>query len=1097
MAGWLTVFLLFFAVPMGSLYEGYRIYSASQTSDARDRMIQYYTRELTSLRTNVSNERVLLQIFHSFRENYQRHFKTPAKNETLFQETLKELPASSTIILWNQAGVATLQGVPIPAPDSLVNLLRKGHSRFSDGSALQNADGPDPFLQEMAPTLKALQPVLGKNFPVQRAVLAPGSLVAGEDPSQPCVLYWDLVHDQGNPQGGFVAIIPGRSLTETFGLSYVLASDQAANPEFSNGFASLNDPNVFQVSYPGLEQIAKRMFTEYRLSLESPTVDGDWVFVVIPLTESSVVRLFSAFSVRRYRLTLETSAQNGLIACLILLAIGALLFRQAYRRAITTGLSIRIKVAGLFLLSLMLPLSLLLLLGLHYSLDRAKILTVEANQRLQREMKRLDDNVVEFCRTRANLWQTFKDLDAVRNPDPPVLAATFKDFQSRKQLERVYLVDAAGKVLFDQDSLFPEASRKAFAGELGRQAIQMAGLTSSPGGLERSEKDVLSRALVNRLAGQRGLIHQMVWPGTTTKVYVYIDLVPPPPGSPADVGPRALIVTMDKQNLDREYLHEAIRNQQRRAHDLRFFAMNREDLTDTVPELQPIFKANLLPLIALSQIRETPDAEQVPDGDQTLLVSMTPGKLLEDFLLGAHLDHGEVMASITMMYGLIAIALVLSGLGGLTLVTLFSRGFIQPISILSQGTRAIAMGDLTKVLPVHEKDELGDLSQAFNDMTKRLRNRLTELTVLYNLTQKASTTHNQREVFELAARHLKEHLGATDCGTSWINEGEGQENLYLAENRDATLAATIRKTVGEAIQKRNLHFGPFPTKDAGGVLGIPLFFEEKEFGGIYLMFRQSLARGTQLTLTSDERSFIETLRHHLSLIVEKQRLFEQAITDGLTRLYVRRFFLGTLEKELARARRYKTDLSLLLLDIDHFKKFNDSYGHQVGDLVLRETAQRIIESIRAVDTPGRYGGEEMAVILPQTPVKDGLLVAERIRATIEGAVYPHNEFELHVTVSIGVTSLCGRGPTVEAMVEEVDKALYRAKAEGRNRVILADGLDPDAPPATPPVPQAAQAPQPPQTPQAPQGPQAPTPPEKAGTPGPRLAPAPKPPTRPA
>ncbi|HNW35214.1 MAG TPA: GGDEF domain-containing protein, partial [Candidatus Ozemobacteraceae bacterium] len=135
---------------------------------------------------------------------------------------------------------------------------------------------------------------------------------------------------------------------------------------------------------------------------------------------------------------------------------------------------------------------------------------------------------------------------------------------------------------------------------------------------------------------------------------------------------------------------------------------------------------------------------------------------------------------------------------------------------------------------------------------------------------------------------------------------------------------------------------------------------------------------------------------------------------------------------------YRTEISLILLDIDHFKKFNDTWGHQVGDLVLQETAQRIIESIRAVDTPGRYGGEEMVVILPQTGPKDALMVSERIRTSIANAVYKSGGQELKVTVSIGVTSLSGRTVTLEGFIEECDKALYKAKDAGRNRVVQSE-----------------------------------------------------------
>jgi diguanylate cyclase (GGDEF)-like protein len=219
-------------------------------------------------------------------------------------------------------------------------------------------------------------------------------------------------------------------------------------------------------------------------------------------------------------------------------------------------------------------------------------------------------------------------------------------------------------------------------------------------------------------------------------------------------------------------------------------------------------------------------------------------------------------------------------------------------------------------------------------------------------------------------------------------------------------------------------------------MSMPLYFEEKKFGAIYLVFPAERSRERQ-ALSEDERSFIETLRHHLSLIIEKQRLFEQAITDGLTRLYLRRFFLATLEKEINRSKRYQLDVSVLLLDIDKFKNFNDTFGHQAGDYVLRETAQRISESIRSVDTPGRYGGEEIAVILPQTNIKEAYIVAERIRKAIESTEYTFKNDTMRVTVSIGISALHLRDVSLEELIEEADKALYVAKDKGRNQVRIA------------------------------------------------------------
>ncbi|MDD3145898.1 MAG: diguanylate cyclase, partial [Candidatus Riflebacteria bacterium] len=394
-----------------------------------------------------------------------------------------------------------------------------------------------------------------------------------------------------------------------------------------------------------------------------------------------------------------------------------------------------------------------------------------------------------------------------------------------------------------------------------------------------------------------------------------------------------------------------------------------------------------------------------------------------------------IMETIHLTYMLVGIGLFFSLAASLVLITVLIKEFLAPVSILSNGARAISNGDLELDLPVFAKDELGELSTIFNLMTRRLRNRLTELTVLYNLTQKASTTHSQREIFELAAENLQQHLSAEQAGTVWVGSAESDTELYISDSLEPAEVEEIKKCARTSLKtcRETLETDQTTGKH---ILCLPLFFEDRKFGAIYLVFAQDRFLSKQ-GFSDDEKNFMDTLRHHLGLIIENQRLFEEAITDGLTKLYLRRFFLATLDKEISRSKRYQLDLGLLLLDIDNFKKFNDTYGHQAGDYVLRETAQRITENIRAVDTPGRYGGEEIALLLPQTNIKEAFLVAERIRKAIDGSEYTFRNTSMKVNVSIGVTSLHLRNLTMEELIDEADRALYTAKSKGRNQVRIA------------------------------------------------------------
>lgn len=167
-----------------------------------------------------------------------------------------------------------------------------------------------------------------------------------------------------------------------------------------------------------------------------------------------------------------------------------------------------------------------------------------------------------------------------------------------------------------------------------------------------------------------------------------------------------------------------------------------------------------------------------------------------------------------------------------------------------------------------------------------------------------------------------------------------------------------------------------------------------------------------------------------------QRLEEMAVTDELTRLFNRRYFYQELKKEMERSKRYQEHLSLLIIDLDHFKKVNDTYGHSAGDIVLKTVAQKIKSGLRTTDFACRYGGEEFVIVLPKTSVADAMNLAERVRQEISvSTVQIENQQELHVTLSIGVGEYLN-GETMELLINRADEALYKAKQNGRNQCIF-------------------------------------------------------------
>jgi len=193
-------------------------------------------------------------------------------------------------------------------------------------------------------------------------------------------------------------------------------------------------------------------------------------------------------------------------------------------------------------------------------------------------------------------------------------------------------------------------------------------------------------------------------------------------------------------------------------------------------------------------------------------------------------------------------------------------------------------------------------------------------------------------------------------------------------------------------------------------------------------------------LSHDDRVVLQTVASELVVAVENSRLYKLtkrlAITDELTDLYNYRYLQQRLDEEIGRADRYSKRLSFLMLDIDNFKRVNDTHGHRVGDGVLAEMAQVIKSTVREVDVVARYGGEEFSVVLPETDASGAFIVAEKIREAVSIARFKdeNGERTIHITVSIGLASYPVHAHDKESLLKAADDAVYRAKETGKNRV---------------------------------------------------------------
>lgn len=213
---------------------------------------------------------------------------------------------------------------------------------------------------------------------------------------------------------------------------------------------------------------------------------------------------------------------------------------------------------------------------------------------------------------------------------------------------------------------------------------------------------------------------------------------------------------------------------------------------------------------------------------------------------------------------------------------------------------------------------------------------------------------------------------------------------------------------------------------------VPFVFNDKLLGGVAFYSKDEI--------DYKEFKFYDEFEKELLALLKMKFLYSEieflSVTDGLTGLYNRRYFEYNIEREFLRAKRYKNDLSLAILDIDFFKSVNDTYGHQYGDYVLKEVSTLLKESFRKTDMLYRYGGEELVIIMPETSLTHAEIPAERLREKIAKHEFIYNGVKTKLTVSIGISSMVSEFNNQREILECADLALYNAKNTGRNKVVI-------------------------------------------------------------
>lgn len=301
---------------------------------------------------------------------------------------------------------------------------------------------------------------------------------------------------------------------------------------------------------------------------------------------------------------------------------------------------------------------------------------------------------------------------------------------------------------------------------------------------------------------------------------------------------------------------------------------------------------------------------------------------------------------------------------------------------------------------------------------------------------------------------VTELVGAEKGSVMLIDEHTGELVIKSAKGLDGSIIEKTRVKLGEMIAGWVAEVGePLLIEDietdsrfrrknrpqykSKSFLILPLKSKDKAMGVINVSDKISPPANI---FTKEDLKILSVIIHQAAIAIENSKLYEKinslSITDGLTELFNHRYFQEHLSIEIERAKRYSHPLSLIMLDIDLFKQVNDSYGHIVGDFILRQIALIIKEKVRKVDIPCRYGGEEFAIILPEIDGHGAFTVAERMRKAVEDYIFKRDpeEEKIKLTISAGVAEY-QRNLNKEELIKIVDGALYQAKETGRNKTI--------------------------------------------------------------
>ncbi len=350
------------------------------------------------------------------------------------------------------------------------------------------------------------------------------------------------------------------------------------------------------------------------------------------------------------------------------------------------------------------------------------------------------------------------------------------------------------------------------------------------------------------------------------------------------------------------------------------------------------------------------------------------------------------------------------------------------------------------------KEKVAELEKSFltvSNENRMLSERLHETRLLYRIAAMLNSTYDLTKLFRIIETMLSEisfidqfsligknQDGAVDVLLSSDKNKDKKLKFILDIERDVAehlLSSKQKEEYIPQVNERKEFANYLSEKNGGSVLGILLTSNKKS--------HRVLCFHSADEFQTNHMEFLRLISTETAIAIERTQIYHEtleiSIKDELTKIFNRRYFNDRVQREFNRAERYTHKMSFIMTDIDHFKNFNDTYGHHIGDEVLKWVAGKLSQGLRDCDILARYGGEEFIIILPETDKAGATFVAEKLRKSIaeqSGAFGNILNLDISITMSLGVSSFPGDGKNVNEMIEIADQHLYVAKANGRNQV---------------------------------------------------------------